>query len=36
MKTVSTFEIPKGFDRWLQLVDVKLKSLLDEYKVKVH
>lgn len=33
---VSTFEITKGFDRWLQLVDVDLKPLLDKYKVKVH
>lgn len=36
MKMVSTFEITKGFDRWLQLVDVELKSKLEEYGVKVH
>ena len=30
MKMVSTFEITKGFDRWLQLVDVDLKPLLDK------
>ena len=33
---VSTFEITKGFDRWLQLLDVELKSKLEEYGVKVH
>ena len=36
MKMVSTFAITKGFDRWLQLVDVELKSKLEEYGVKVH
>ena len=36
MKMVSTFEITKGFDRWLHLVDVDLKSKLEEYGVKVH
>ncbi len=36
MKMVSTFEITKGFDRWLQLVDVELKSKLEEYGVKEH
>ena len=36
MKMVSTFEITKGFERWLQLVDVELKSKLEEYGVKVH
>ena len=36
MKFVSTFEITKGFERWLHLVDVELKSKLDEYGVKVH
>ena len=36
MKMVSTFEITKGFDRWLQLVDVELKSKLEENGVKVH
>ena len=36
MKMVSTFEITKGFDRWLYLVDVELKSKLEEYGVKVH
>ena len=33
---VSTFEITKGFDRWLQLLDVELKSKLEVYGVKVH
>ena len=28
MKFVSTFEITKGFDRWLHLVDVELKDML--------
>ena len=36
MKMVSTFEITKGFDRWLHLVDVVLKSKLEEYGVRVH
>ena len=36
MKMVSTFEITKGFDRWIHLVDVDLKSKLEEYGVKVH
>ena len=36
MKMVSTFEITKGFDRWLQLVDVELRLRLKEYGVKVH
>ena len=36
MKFVSTFEITKGFERWLHLVDVELKPKLDEYGVKVH
>ena len=36
MKVLSTFEITKGFDRWLKLVDVKLKPLLEKYKIKVH
>ena len=36
MKMVSTFEIKKDFGRWLQLVDVELKSKLEEYGVKVH
>ena len=36
MKMVSTFEITKGFDRWLQLIDVELKSKLEKYGVKVH
>ena len=36
MKFVSTFEITKGFERWLHLVDVELKSKLEEYGVKVH
>ena len=36
MKFLSTFEITKGFDRWLHLVDVELKPILEKYKVKVH
>ena len=36
MKVLSTFEITKGFDRWLQLVEVELKPLLEKYKVKLH
>ena len=36
MKMVSTFEIKKDFGRWLQLVDVELKSKLEEYGMKVH
>ena len=36
MKVLSTFEITKGFDRWLHLVEVELKPLLEKYKVKVH
>jgi len=36
MKFISTFEITKGFDRWLHLVDVELKPLMDKYKLKVH
>ncbi len=36
MKVLSTFEITKGFDRWLHLVEVELKPLLDKYKVKLH
>ena len=36
MKVLSTFEITKGFDRWLHLVEVELKPLMDKYKVKVH
>ena len=36
MKVLSTFEITKGFDRWLHLVDVELKPLLEKYKIKVH
>ena len=36
MKFVSTFEITKGFERWLHLVDVELKPKLEEYGVKVH
>ena len=36
MKIVSTFEITKGFNRWRHLVDVELKSKLEEYDVKVH
>ena len=36
MKFVSTFEITKGFDRWLHLVDVELKDKLEKYGVKVH
>ena len=32
----STFEITKGFDRWLHLVDVELKPFLEKYKLKVH
>ena len=36
MKVLSTFEITRGFDRWLHLVEVELKPLLEKYKVKVH
>ena len=36
MKILSTFEITKGFDRWLHLVDVELKPLLEKYKIRVH
>ena len=36
MKFISTFKISKGFDRWLHLVDVELKPLMDKYKLKVH
>ena len=36
MKFLSTLEITKGFDRWLHLVDVQLKPLIDKYKLKVH
>ena len=36
MKVLSTFEITKGFDRWLHLVDVELKPLLEKYKIKLH
>ena len=36
MKFLSTFEITKGFDRWLQLVDIELKPILEKYKVTVH
>ena len=36
MKVLSTFEITKGFDRWLQLVEVELKPLLEKYKIKLH
>ena len=36
MKFLSTFEITKGFDRWLHLVDVELKPFLEKYKLKVH
>ena len=36
MKVLSTFETTKGFDRWLKLVDVELKPLLEKYKIKVH
>ena len=36
MKFISTFEITKVFDRWLHLVDVELKPLMDKYKLKVH
>ena len=36
MKVLSTFEITKGFDRWLHLVDVELKPLLKKYKITVH
>ena len=36
MKFLSTFEITKGFDRWLHLVNVELKPILEKYKVKVH
>ena len=36
MKFLSTIEITKGFYRWLHLVDVELKPLMDKYKLKVH
>ncbi len=32
MKVLSTFEITKGFERWLHLVQVDLKPLLEKYK----
>ena len=35
MKFVSTFEMIKGFDRWLHLVDVELESKLEKYGVRV-
>ena len=36
MKFLSIFEITKGFDRWLHLVEVELKPLLEKYKIKLH
>ena len=36
MKFLSTFKISKGFDRWVYLVDVELKPLLEKYKLTVH
>ena len=36
MKFLSTFEITKGFDRWLHLVEEELKPILEKYKIKVH
>ncbi len=36
MKVLTTFEIKKGFDRWLKLVNVELKPFLKKYKFKVH
>ena len=36
MKVLSTFEITKGFDRWLHLVEEELKPILEKYKIKVH
>ena len=36
MKVLSTFEITKGFERWLHLVEVELKPLLEKYKIKLH
>ena len=36
MKFLLTFEITKGFDKWLHLVDVQLKPLMDNYKLKVY
>ena len=33
---VSTFEITKGFDKWLQLVNVELRLKLGEYGMKAH
>ena len=36
MKFVSTFEITKGFDRWLNPLDVELKPKLERYGVRVH
>ena len=33
MKVLSTFEITRGFDRWLHLVEVELKPLLEKYKI---
>ncbi len=32
MKVLSTFEITKGFDRWLHLVEVELKPHLRNIK----
>jgi len=36
LKVLTTFEIKKGFDRWLKLVNVELKPFLKKYKFKVH
>ena len=36
MNFVSTFEVTKGFARWLYLVDLELKEKLEKYGVRVH
>ena len=36
MKVLTTFEITKGFDRWLKLVNEDLKPFLENYKIKLH
>lgn len=36
MKVLTTFQITKGFKRWLQLINEDLKPFLVKYKIKVH
>ena len=36
MKVLTTFQITKGFERWLKLINEDLKPFLLKYKVKVH